>query len=117
MQLPVFRRTLSHLFLELLVEVVHVPVAHPRRDLVDAQLRFFEKLAGFGDPDLVQVIVEVLSGPLLEQLSEIRAVVAEQRRDVFELQGLGVQFPSYDIPKVSRTTTPSGVMAKLATSV
>lgn len=78
------------LFSEFLVKVIHVFIAHLFRYLVDFHGGFIQQANGFGEADMIQVAVEVLSHLLVEQFSQIGAVVAEEGRDALQFQGLAV---------------------------
>lgn len=68
-------------------------VTHSGSDLINFLVRVCEQPGGLFDPYPVQVSVEGATCSLQKKLSEIRAAVAEKRRDLSKLQGGAVIMP------------------------
>ena len=72
------------------MEIVHVFIADLRGDFIDFEIRFIQQLGGPAHAQRIQVGIEADAGLLGEKLSQIGAVVAEERGHGFQLQRLAV---------------------------
>ena len=84
MLFSVFCRTHTGIFLELDVEVINVLIADHLGNLVNLYLTSLKDILCLVDPYAVEVGIEVRTKLLAEDLTEVRAVVAEEGCDIFK---------------------------------
>lgn len=79
-----FGRTHSGMLLEFNVEVVYIFIAYHFSNLIYLVLCGEENVLGSFHSDTVEVGVEVYAQLLVEDLAKIRAVISEERGDIFK---------------------------------
>lgn len=75
------------------MEIIHIAVPHSFCNLIHPQGAVIQQLLRPGDKHLVQIGIKVYVQLLCKQLSQIRTVVAEKRRQCLKLQILLIIMP------------------------